>query len=83
MILDLAKTYPEFDYRKLFFLLAKLNFSYVTSDFYVTQIKNDPHPLGGGRINPLLMHSDEFKEAFKVKQKDFMYLAKEKYVNVW
>ncbi len=83
MILDIAKTYQEFDYRKLFILLAKLNFSYVTSDFYVTRIMNDSHPLGGGRINPLLMHSDEFKEAFKVKEKDFMYLAKEKYVNVW
>ena len=83
IITDIAKTIAGFDYKKFFSLLAKLNYIHIDYLNYVYGVYSDPHPIGGGRINPLLMNSIEFQKEFNVKEGDYMHLPSEKFVTIW
>ena len=45
--------------------------------------KSDPHSLGKWRVNGTMPQLDTWYEAFNITEKDPMYIAPEKRVNVW
>ena len=45
--------------------------------------KSDPHSLGEWRVNGALPHIQAWYDAFGITDKDPMYIAPEKRVNIW
>ena len=45
--------------------------------------KSDPHALGEWRVNGALPHIQAWYDAFHITEKDLMYVAPEKRVNIW
>ena len=45
--------------------------------------KSDPHALGEWRVNGALPHIQAWYDAFHITEKDPMYVAPEKHVNIW
>ena len=44
---------------------------------------NDPHADGKARSNCVVVHFDEFYEAFDVNEGDGMYIPREERIKIW
>lgn len=82
-LLSIAKTKPDFDYKKFFNQYGKLWQSVYTKEYGELQVNTDSHPLPYLRVNIILQQFDEFCKTYDVKPGDKMYLAPEKRILVW
>ena len=82
-MLKIAKTIPNFDYKKFFEAYAA-NWRVLTSpEMEEWQAYNDPHPACYLRTNVTLQQFDEFIQAYDIKPGDGMYLAPKDRILVW
>ncbi len=82
-MLKIAKSIPNFDYKKFFEAYA-VNWREITSpEMEEWQVYNDPHPAHYLRTNVTLQQFDEFIEAYDIKPGDGMYLAPKDRILVW
>lgn len=70
-------------YRTFFENLATTWRSKLRPQFQLLILESDPHPPAPFRTNGIVVHFDEFHEAFDVKLDDPMYLPPEQRVHVW
>ncbi|MBQ7158814.1 MAG: M13 family metallopeptidase [Treponema sp.] len=83
VMLEIAKSIPDFNYKTFFESYALLWRNINTIEFEQYKMKADPHPLNYLRTNVTLQQYDEFIEAYGIKEGDGMYLAPEKRILVW
>lgn len=82
-MLKIAKTIPNFDYKKFFESYA-VNWRLLTSpEMEEYLVYNDPHPANYLRTNVTLQQFDEFIDAYDIKPGDGMYLAPKDRILVW
>jgi len=83
VMLEIAKTKENFDYKDFFTSFAKVWRRLNTREFEYYCLTQDTHPLHYIRTNAAVRQFDEFNEAFGVKEGDPMYLAPEDRILVW
>ena len=82
-MLSLAKTRPDFDYKKFFTHYARIWSCLCSVQNEYMKLQADPHPLPYLRTNVTVQQFDEFLDAFEIQPGDNMYLAPEDRITVW
>ncbi|MBQ0167175.1 MAG: M13 family metallopeptidase [Treponema sp.] len=83
VMLDIAKTYPDFDY-DLFFRSYAEQWCKVFEEASLNSIiKIDTHAIPYVRVNYTFQLFDEFYGTYSIKESDGMYLPPEKRCKVW
>lgn len=82
-ITELLGKREDADYKKLFAAMAKTFVSTCTREYAKYAMQNDPHADGKARINCVVVHLDEFYDAYDVKEGDGMYVPPEKRIKIW
>lgn len=84
LIMDLAKTITNFDYKAFFTYAAKTFYSICSvASYYSGGIDRDSHPFGRVRCNCLIGSVDEFYDKLKIVKGEGMYTAPEDRPVVW
>lgn len=73
----------DFDYDLFFRTLAYRMATVTTRRYYEGVILYDPHPIGRGRVNPLMMCFDEFYDTYGIAEGDGMYLPPAQRIRFW
>lgn len=81
--LEAAKTEEDSDLKEFFANWARVWKIKATQQFSELQLSTDVHAPGPLRANIHAQNMDDFYEAFNVTEKDGMWLAPEKRVNIW
>ncbi len=71
------------DYKKLYCAMANNFATTYTREYARYALRNDPHADNKARINCVLVHLDEFYEAFDIKQGDGMFVEPENRIVIW
>lgn len=74
VILNMAKQYPDFDYKKFFSCYANIWSEKTTEAYCKNSLLPDTHPIYFLRVNSEVQQFYEFYEAFNIKRGDKMYL---------
>lgn len=83
VMLDIAKTYPDFDYDLFFRSYAEQWCKVFVEAGMNSLIKVDVHAMAYVRVNYTLQLFDEFYETYGIKEGDGMYLPPENRIKVW
>lgn len=82
-IVELAGKNENPDYKKLFTAMANTFMNTYSREYAIYASINDPHADGKARANCVVVHFEEFYEAFDVKKGDGMYLSPEERIRIW
>ena len=69
--------------QRFFLAFAMTEAGNVRDEEIIRLTKTNEHSLGKWRVNGILPHVDAFYEVFNINEKDKLYLAPEKRVNLW
>ena len=83
ILLRIAAKEPGFDYDKFFRNYAKTWRTITTAESEFYTLQQDTHPLPYLRVNAVVQQFREFYDTYGVKQRDGMYLAPERRLEVW
>ena len=82
-IVELAGKKGSSDYKTLFTSMANSFVTVSTREYAEYASKTDTHAGNKARINCVVVHLDEFYEAFDIKEGDGMYIPPEERITIW
>ena len=82
-IIELSGRQDSPDYKTLFSSMANTFMNTYSREYAVYASLNDPHADGKSRANCVVVHFDEFYDAFDVNEGDGMYIPREKRIKIW
>ena len=83
VMLQLAKSIPDFDYDRFFRAAARTWCEQPYDDSYLNQMLDDSHPFAYLRANVTFAQFDEFIETYNIEPGDGMYIPKEERITIW
>ena len=81
--LEIAKSYPNFDYDLFFRTYAKLWLTGTSDMTYMEARVQDSHPLNYLRVNVTVAQFEEFYQTYDIQPGDRMYIPEDERVAIW
>ena len=83
VMLQLAKSIPDFDYDRFFRAAARTWCEQPYGDDYLDAMMNDSHPFAYLRVNVTFAQFDEFIETYDIGPGDGMYIPVDERIAIW